>query len=139
MRLSGYLCIAATLAGLLVWVASLLFEPRVYFLTGTASSLSVKEPLAPLFPLDIKQQFRGLPAPAEEVKPDARLINESITLLIKGYGSLINTSRVMPAVLEEPGKRRVGVAVIMMRDGEQHLVVVTSDGWMGEYKIPGRD
>jgi hypothetical protein len=147
MKASGYLCTASVLAGLLVWVISALFEPRVYFLAGVASGISIRGQFIPAtFSVRSPSDggFLGITGPqgvpaqvAEDMRLNVQLVNETKAFLAESYGPLLNISSVAPAVLEGPGGRKVGVAFVLNYGGGRRLVLVMPDGWIGEYSIPG--
>ncbi|MEM2841698.1 MAG: hypothetical protein QW201_00080 [Thermoproteota archaeon] len=142
MKASGYLCAATMVTGLLVWAASALFEPRVYFLAGIAKSIAIRGPYAPTFGTKSAEWLgppQGLPAQVttEDLRFDVQLVNMTTAILKESYGPSANVSRVLPAVLEDPGGRKFGVAFILTYNGGQRLVLILPDGRVSEYVIPG--
>jgi hypothetical protein len=130
MRPGGYVCTALLLVGLFTWVASYWLEPRLYLIRGNPESISLSGFGVP---------SRFVPQEANLAKDDQAMRgieNETIVLLMDRYGSAVNISKIMPAIVEDQNGIRIGIGYeISTKDGLK-LVVVLPDGWTREYALP---
>jgi hypothetical protein len=130
MRPGCYVCTALLLAGLFTWGVTYWLEPKLYLITGNPESISGFG--APSGPVPSSQEANL----AKGYQALGGIENKTLVLLKDRYGSAVNISKIMPAIVEDPSGSRIGIGYeINTKDGWK-LVVVLPDGWMREYALP---